>query len=129
MKAAVVAVSVTLTVLVSSCSEESSSSQATADCQEQVRADGVVYTSHGYTEQPASRHGVADRARCDDVGQDAAGSVFPEDPEQVTTWSFPGYPPEQVVGVRFDKDSFAVFVADTVADAERERIYRELGDD
>jgi hypothetical protein len=52
--------------------------------------------------------------------------VFPENSQQVTTWSFHGYPPEEVVGDRFDKDTFAVFVADSVSDAARERIYREL---
>lgn len=70
---------------------------------------------------------MADRADCDDVGEDAAGSVFPDNPERVTTWSFRGYPTEEVLGVRFDHDAFAVFVADAVPDAERERIFRELG--
>jgi hypothetical protein len=31
------------------------------------------------------------------------------------------------VGVRFDNKLMAVFVADSVPDAERERIFRELG--
>ncbi|MCD6638990.1 MAG: DUF6281 family protein [Nocardioides sp.] len=125
MRIAVVTISLALTFIVSGCSEDGGS-ESSGDCSAQVRADGIVYTSHGYTERKASRHSVADQAVCEDVGEDAAGSVFPEHPQQVTTWSFRGYPPEVVLGVRSDKDSFAVFVADSVPDAERERIYRDL---
>lgn len=125
MRIAVVTTSLTLAFIVSGCSGDGGS-QTSSDCSAQVRADGIVYTSHGYTERKASRHSVADQADCEDVGEDAAGSVFPEHPQQVTTWSFRGYPPEEVLGVRSDKNSLAVFVADSVPDAERERIYREF---
>lgn len=128
MRVATVAISLTLSFIVSGCSRDGRS-QTESDCSAQVRADGIVYTSYGYTERKANRHSVADRADCDDVGEDATGSVFPEHPQQVTTWSFRGYPPEEVVGVRFDKNSFAVFVADSVPDAERQRIYRDLSRD
>ena len=94
-----------------------------------VRADGIVYTSYGYSDRKATRYSVADQADCQDLGEDAAGSVFPEDPEQVTTWAFRGYPTDRVVGVRFDRDSFAVFVSDSVSDTERDRIYRDLRGD
>ena len=126
MKAAWVTFSLTLSVVTTACSGESSP-QTARDCSSQVRADDIVYTSHGYTGREARRHSVAEAAECHDVGEDAAGSVFPEEPRHVTTWWFPGYPPEQVLGVRFDKHSFAVFVADSVPLAERERIWRELG--
>jgi hypothetical protein len=125
MRIAVVAISLTLALTVSGCSGDGGS-QASSDCSAQVRADGIVYTSAGYTEWKASRHSVADLAGCDDAGEGAAGSVFREHPQQVTTWAFRGYSPEAVVGVSFDKNSFAVFVADSVPDAERERIYRDL---
>lgn len=125
MRVAVVVISLTLSFIVSGCSGNGGT-QTSGDCSAQVRVDGVVYTSHGFTDRKASRHSVADRADCDDVGEDAVGSVFPDHPKQVTTWSFRGYPPEEVIGVRFDKNSFAVFVADSVPEAERERIYREL---
>jgi hypothetical protein len=125
MRFAVVAASLTLSFIVGGCSGDGGS-QTSRDCSTQVRADGIVYTSYGYTERNASRHSVAERANCDDVGEDARGSVFPEHPQQVTTYAFLGYRPEEVVGVRFDKNSFAVFVADSVPDAERERIYGEL---
>jgi hypothetical protein len=52
--------------------------------------------------------------------------VFADHPAQVTTWSFDGYPPEEVVGVRVARGSFAVYVADSLADDERERIVRLL---
>jgi hypothetical protein len=125
MRLAVVFTSMTLCFIVSGCSGDGGT-QTSGDCSAQVRVDGVVYTSHGYTDRKASKHSVADRADCADVGEDAVGSVFGDHPKQVTTWSFRGYPPEEVVGVRFDKDSFAVFVADSVPEAKRERIYREL---
>ncbi|MDO9354340.1 MAG: DUF6281 family protein, partial [Solirubrobacteraceae bacterium] len=126
MRTAVVAMSLTLAFTLSGCSGGGGGSQTSRDCSAQVRADGIVYTSDGYTGRNASRHSVADQADCDDVGEDAAGSVFREHPRQVATWRFPGYPPEEVVGVRFDTNSFAVFVAESVPDAERERIYRDL---
>ena len=125
MRFAVVTISLTLSFTVSGCSGDGGR-QTSDDCQAQLRADSIVYTSYGYAERNASKHSVAERADCHDVGEDAAGSVFPENPQQVTTWSFRGYPPEEVVGVRFGKDTFAVFVADSVPDAARERIYREL---
>jgi hypothetical protein len=125
MTTAVPTVVVTLCLAVTGCAG-SGGSETSSDCSAQVRADGIVYTSHGHTEREASKHSVADRAECHDVGENAAGSVFPEQPEQVTTWSFRGYPPEKVVGVRFDADSFAVFVADSVPDAERANIFHEL---
>lgn len=127
MRFASVAIAFTLPVIVTGCSGDDGS-QATADCSARVRADDIVYTSYGFTERNATKHSVAEQADCDDVGKDAAGSVFSgKDSKQVTTWSFPGYPPEEVVGVRFDKDSLAVFVADSVPNAERERIFKELG--
>ena len=125
MKAAVVTVSLTLSFILSGCSADGSTPTA-SDCSAQIRVDGNVYTSYGYTDRKASRHSAAEAADCHDVGEDSAGSVFPEHPRHVATWSFRGYPPKSVLGVRFDKDSFAVFVADSAPVAERERIFREL---
>ena len=96
------------------------------DCTQQIRAGGVVYASNGYSRQDVTRYATAEQAECDDIGKDAAGSVFPEHPRHVTTWTFAGYPSEHVLGVRFDKSSVAVFVADTVPRAEAERIYMAL---
>jgi Family of unknown function (DUF6281) len=90
-------ISLTLCFIVFGCSADGGS-RSSGDCSTQVRAEGIVYTSYGYTERNASRHSVAERADCDDVGEDAAGSVFPEHPQQVITWSFRGYPPEEVKG-------------------------------
>lgn len=97
---------------------------ASADCSNQVRLHNRVYTSHGYTDRVATRFALAELAECHDVAGE--GSVFPEDPQYVGAWSFPGYPTDQVLGVRFDEDSFAVYVADGVPRAESERIFREL---
>lgn len=96
-----------------------------ADCQRQVRLNGVTYTSYGYTEREATRYAVVDEVECHDV-RPAVGSVFSDEPQKATAWSFAGYSPEMVLGVRFEKDSFAVFVADSVPTAESERIFRQL---
>jgi hypothetical protein len=97
-----------------------------AECTPQVRLDGRIYTSYGYTDRSAQRFGEAEQADCDDVGDAAAGSAFPDEPTMVRVWSFHGYPPEDVLGVRFDEDSFAVLVAESMARKDAERIFREL---
>ena len=95
------------------------------DCSAQVRLGTRVYTGYGFTDRSASEFAVAVEADCHDVGADAEGSVFSEDPKQVTVWSFQGYAPEKVVGVHFDKDSLAVFV-ESVPRADVDRIVNEL---
>ena len=126
MKAAVVTVAVTLAFVVTGCAGNGGS-QTSSDCSAQVRADGIVYTSHGYTERSATKHSSAEEADCEDVGPDATGSVFPESPRHVTTWTIANYPPAKVLGVRSgNMDSFAVFVADSVSPDERDRIYEDL---
>lgn len=97
------------------------------DCSAQVRQDGVVYTSYGYTDRHATEFGTADEADCHDVGPNAEGSVFSEDARQVTVWSFHGFAPARVLGVRFDKESFAVFVAESVPRGDIDAIVRDLG--
>jgi hypothetical protein len=54
--------------------------------------------------------------------------VFPEHPRQVTTWAFSGFPPEKVLGVRVNQESFAVLFADSLSPEERDRIYQDLGE-
>ena len=44
----------------------------------------------------------------------------------MAVWSFHGYPTETVLGVRVDRDTFRVFVADAASRAESERIIKEL---
>lgn len=113
-------------LLVVGCAGKAPGGHAAADCSTQVRLDDRVYTSYGYTDREGTKLSVADRAECHDVGPDAEGSLFPEDPEQVTVWSFEGYSPERVVGVRFDSDSYAVFVADSVPRTESDQIFEAL---
>lgn len=103
--------------------------QSSADCAAQIRLDGLVYTSYGTSSREADRHVEADEADCEDTGRDARGSVFPDNPRRVRTWVFEGYPPEKVLGVQYGKNSFGVFVADTVASDEQERIYADLSGD
>ncbi|MET0526248.1 MAG: DUF6281 family protein [Nocardioides sp.] len=97
-----------------------------SDCAAQIRSEGVVYTSHGFTDQEGAKYAAAEEATCDDVGSDAKGSVFAGDSRSVTTWTFDGYSPAHVLGVRLDADSFAIYVSDSVDPAERDRIYEDL---
>ena len=99
-----------------------------ADCSRQVRVGGVVYASYGYGERAGTRYAAADVADCDDVGPSPAGSVFRDHPTQVTTWTFQGYQPGKVLGVRVDSDSYAIFVAESVPREERDRIFRALSE-
>ena len=108
------------------CSQEQQAGTTEADCSSQVRFQGVKYTSYGYTDRDATRHAVVDKAECHDEGKDAPGSVFPENPKRVAAWRFEGYAPNQVLGVRFDEDRFAVHVADSVPRSESERIFKAL---
>lgn len=88
-----------------------------------------MYASIGTTERRASRHASAERADCEDVGADAAGSVFPDDPDEVATWTFEGYSHDQVLGVRYAGGSFGVFVAASLAAEDSRRIHADLSDD
>ena len=98
----------------------------TADCTQQIRFQGIVYSGYGHTDEEATELGTADAAECHDVGPNAAGSVFEDNARQVTIWSFDRYPTDEVVGVEFDEDTFAVFVAEGVPSGRTEQIVREL---
>ena len=41
-------------------------------------------------------------------------------------WTFAGYASDQVLGVRFGQDSFAVFIAESVPRHQADRILSEL---
>jgi hypothetical protein len=99
-----------------------------SDCTPLIRSEGITYTQYGHTDLAANKHGTADEADCDDEGPDACGSVFPDNPRQVAVWTFPGYPPDRVLGVRF-KDSFDVFIAASVPRGQAERLLRKLQTD
>lgn len=117
-----------LLVLVAGCAQLGDHPGATAaDCSAQVRVGDVVFTAYTATHRRATRYAEADRAECHDVGEGAAGSVFPADPQRVPTWRFDGYPTTEVLGVRLGQGAFTVFVADRVPRAERDRILAGLG--
>lgn len=102
------------------------SDEHASDCQNQVRVGDRVYTSYGYTDRVATSVGEADRAECQDNAADGLGSVFPKNAERVAVWAFPEFKARDVLGVRFDSDTFAVFVSDEVDPSQAERIYAEL---
>ena len=122
------AVAVTLALVTAGCASGTNAPEGSAayECTMQIRLDGVIYSGYGYTDQEATRLGTADEAVCHDVGRDAPGSVFPDDPNQVAVWTFTGYAPDQVLGVRFGQDSFAVLIAESVPRHQADRILSEL---
>ena len=101
-------------------------SSASADCNPQVRVNAVVYNGWSFIEKDGRRLGNADRASCDDNGQDSTGSYFADEPERVTVWSFDGYPASEVLRVKFGKASYTLFLARSVNRAEQDRILQEL---
>ena len=98
-----------------------------ADCNTQIRVDDVVYTSYGFTREPATEHRPAEVAACHDVGPDPEGSVFTDDGATVTSWRFDGYSADEVLGVRQDRHRYVVLVATSVSDTDRDRIMAALG--
>ena len=100
--------------------------ESAADCTNQVRLGGVIYSGYGYSDRRAKEFATADEAECHDVGVDASSSVFPADPRQVSVWAFPGYSPDKLLGVPFDKDTFEVFIAESVPHREMDRILDKL---
>ena len=104
----------------------SSPDETTADCSNQVRFDGTVYTGYAFTDREATEVGVADKTECHDVGEDAEGSAFGDDPEQVDVSSFEGYSADEVVGVRFDDQRYEVYFAESLSSRDIERISEEL---
>lgn len=130
MRAAAGGVVVALALAATGCGVNTPSTAiSTADCADQMRSGGVVYTAYGITDHPARRYATADRADCHDTGTDPRGSVFPDSPDQVATWTFRGYPSDKVLGVRRGGSSFEVFVADSVPPSERDRISQALSDE
>jgi Family of unknown function (DUF6281) len=122
------AVAVTVAFLVAGCASGTKAPEGAAayECTSQIRLHGVTYSGYGYTDQEATSLGTAGEAVCDDVGRDAPGSVFPDDPQQVAVWGFAGYASDQVLGVRFGQDLFVVFIAESVPRHQADRILSEL---
>jgi hypothetical protein len=86
-----------------------------------------VYTARGSSEASARKLGEAEVASCDDMGDDARGSYFPDDAKRVTTWEFEGYPPEDVLGIQLEEGGlWSVYVSDSVTPDERERLIAAL---
>ncbi len=99
--------------------------EVAGDCAPAVRLDGVVYIEQGDTQQPAERFGTAERAWCDDIGDDA-GIFFTDDGEQVPVWSFPGHDPAKVLGVGGGDGSYGVLFAEDLTETELQELETEL---
>ena len=124
MRVAAATALVVVAAWLAGCSE---SEETAADCAQQIRLDGVVYTGWSATTTDAQRFGDAERADCDDSGADPGGSSFGDEPDSVTVWSFEGYSPNEVLGVRLDQESYTIFIADSVEDSDRDNLVRKLG--
>lgn len=82
-----------------------------AECTPQVRFQGTIYTEIGYSSESVARLGMADEAACADVGRDAKGSYFPDDPQRVEVGKFDSYSSTRVIGVR-KGDLLGVYVSE-----------------
>ncbi|MBY9076071.1 DUF6281 family protein [Nocardioides sp. WL0053] len=87
-----------------------------------IRFEGVVYVEGGFSKQAVEHLGRADRASCGDMGRpDPRGTYIADDAARVPVWSFPGYDPALVVGVRESGQTFRVlFAEDLPTIAKRE---------
>jgi hypothetical protein len=47
-------------------------------------------------------------------------------PRQVVVWAFPGFAPEEVLGVRIDEETLRVFVLESFPRADVDNIVKEL---
>ena len=101
-------------------------SPAGSDCSLAVHRDATTYIEAGFTEHAASKVGKADGADCDDMGADARGAYFAENPHQVDVWSFDGLDSSKVIGVRESNGIFRVFIAEAVSKAEAKELSRVL---
>ncbi|NUR10066.1 MAG: hypothetical protein HOQ45_24060 [Nocardioidaceae bacterium] len=101
----------------------SGSGSATADCVLSIRTGGTAYVERGTTERPAAAAGHADGSACDDMGRDARGAYFPEEPRQVDVRTFDGVDPGRALGVRAGDGTYTVYVAEQ---ADAQRIVRRL---
>nr|WP_224769492.1 DUF6281 family protein [Nocardioides ochotonae] len=84
----------------SGCSPSATGGGATADCTTAVRFEGTVYLEGGSTTRDAVSLGQGEESSCADVGRDAVGTYFADDPGQVALWSLGGFDPAHVVAVR-----------------------------
>ena len=97
----------------------SESSPPAQDCAVAVRHQGTVYVEAGLTTQRGARLGTADVSSCDDMGEDAKGTYFSDEPDHVTVWSFRGQDPGRVLGVRAPGGVRRVLVAENLTKPER----------
>ena len=100
------------------------SSPAAPDCAVAVRHQGTVYVEAGLTTHRGTRVGEVDLSSCDDMGEDARGTYFPDDPEHVTVWSFRGQDPGRVLGVAVPGGVRRVLVAEDLTRPERRALQR-----
>jgi hypothetical protein len=107
---------VVMSVLLVGCG--GSPNSGASDCVMKVRREGTTFAEVAFSGHQATRAGQADRSDSDDMGAEARGAYFPTDPDQVDVWSFDGYDPREIIGVRQSDGTFAVFVAETMPEAE-----------
>jgi Family of unknown function (DUF6281) len=98
----------------------------TADCDNQVRYQGTVYTHRGFSSQDVARVGMADASNCSDTGPDARGPYFPANPRQVEVLAFDGIPTSEAIGVRYG-EPVELYVSEDVTPARADQIVDRFG--
>lgn len=127
LRNAVAMVFLATTVCVSSSCSDETQPPSTAKCIGQVRLVGVTYDSVEAVGKSLAQEasGMAEVARCGDMGESPVGPYYPDDAELVQAWSVPEYPATMVIGIR-DGALLQVFVAETLSIEERDRIVSDL---
>jgi hypothetical protein len=100
----------------------------TSDCGSAVRFQGVRYDEAAYSAQLAvQRLGLGVHSLCGDVGPHPRGTYFAARSPQLSVWSFPGYDPSRVVGVRHRGHALVgVYLARALSPSEEQALMRSL---
>lgn len=112
----------TLTVALSACSQPGGEGGASADCAVAVRFEGTIYVEAGFSRLAAEKLGSGDLSSCADVGRDARGMYFADDPAHVSVWSFPGFDSGHVIGVRESEQRVRVLFAENLPISAKRQI-------
>jgi len=90
-----------------------------------VRFAGTVYVEGGSTTRDGVSLGQGEESSCADVGREAGGTYFADDPAQVALWSLEGLDPAHVVAVQ-ELGGFRVFLAEDLSASDRQEIEAAL---
>ena len=96
------------------------------DCATVVRLGATEYIERGFTRDVGTPLGDADLSECDDVGADARGAYFPEDPTTVNAWAVPGFDTSDVVAITYNDRLYGVLVSEDAARHIQARVIEQF---